>query len=200
MARSLSPDTSPRRHSRKGSLDDPQRQPLDISTISFQNPGGHSPGHIVQSIHHLLRSGASGTMADVRPLSCDLPRRQPGAGSGCPLPRTTTTTTLTRQNSRSLPDQTVKEIFSSSPFLSRARSLPATSVLGCTPVPGLTWHKMLGCGSFASVFQGACPPSALPVLAAHASTAFHCVPWMHCLASSLSMCQCRNLDLSPFCA
>ncbi|CAL8462733.1 g2266 [Coccomyxa elongata] len=152
-ARSLSPHTSPRRHSRKGSLDDPQREPLDISTISFQNPGGHSPGHIVQSIHHLLRSGASGSKADVRPLSCDLPRRQPGAGSGCPLPRTTTTT-LTRQNSRSLPDQTAKEIFSGCPLQSRAHSLPATSVPGCPAVPGLTWHKMLGCGSFASVFQG----------------------------------------------
>ncbi|BDA50832.1 probable mitogen-activated protein kinase kinase kinase 11 at C-terminar half [Coccomyxa sp. Obi] len=153
-ARSFSPHTSPLRHSRKDFLDDRPREPLDISTISFANPGGHSPGHIVQSIHHLLHSGANGSKADVRPLSSDLPRRQPAAGSGCPpcppMPRTT----MTRQDSRSLPDQTARQTISECPLQSRARSLPATSVPGCPPVPGLTWHKMLGCGSFASVFQG----------------------------------------------
>ncbi|CAL8462735.1 g2268 [Coccomyxa elongata] len=141
---------------------DSAREALDMSTISFDKPSGHKPGHVVQSIHSLLRSDSrelgSGRSSSLkqRGRSCELPR---GPCSGCPM----LPTIASRQNSApdSLPSSALSRQGSGCiPSFSRQRSgcitppKAAAATAGCPVIPGLTWKKHIGSGSFARVYRG----------------------------------------------
>ncbi|BDA50830.1 hypothetical protein COCOBI_17-0480 [Coccomyxa sp. Obi] len=167
-------------HASTHSTFDSALEALDISTISFDNPSGHKPGHVVQSIHSLLRSeshdlGGSGKSTDLtqRPRSCELPR---GPCLGCPI-----LPAAARQNSlpESLPPSTGISrvnsgcIPSPSGQSSGCLTPPKIAAPGCPVIPGLTWKKQLGSGSFARVYRGEwrSMPVAIKVLSSKANEA-----------------------------
>ncbi|CAL8462734.1 g2267 [Coccomyxa elongata] len=164
----------------------PCQKPLTLADIPVDAPASH----IVQSIHSLLcsdsysagaRSASGGSMAQ-RPRSMELPR---GPWSGCPqIPSRQNSTgsatgrqnflaahsdlapAMSEQSSGCIPSQQN----SGCSMLPRA---PSLGIPGCPVVPGLTWKRHIGSGSFARVYRGEwhCMQVAVKVLSSRGNDA-----------------------------
>ncbi len=108
-------------------------EPLDMSNVSLPHPSVHAPCHVVQSVRRLLCSGGSGASSLTRPSSCDLPRAPSSQSS------------LSKQSSS----------VSTQGSMGSLPGLPAAPSSTCPAVPGLTWRKFIGSGSFARIYSGA---------------------------------------------